>query len=77
LCTTSSGDERLLKSHKQMRIEQRLNTVGRGTLLSSSNTPREAWVNALQELNSKNIDDPLKVSCLYSLLRLSPAAFIF
>jgi hypothetical protein len=77
LCTTSSRDERIIESRKQMRIEQRLNTVGRGTLLSSSNTPREAWVDALQELNSKNIDDPLKVSCLYSLLQSSPAAFMF
>jgi hypothetical protein len=71
------GDERILESRKQMRIEQRLNTVGRGTLLSSSNTPREAWVDALQELNSKNIDDPLKVSCLYSLLLSNPAAFMY
>jgi hypothetical protein len=73
---TAGGDERLLESRKQMCIEQRLNKLGRGTLLSSSNTPRKAWVDALQELNSKNIDDTLKVSCLYSLLLLSPSAFM-
>jgi hypothetical protein len=73
---TARGDERLIESRKQMHIEQRLNKLGRGILLSSSNTPREAWVDALQELNTKNIDENLKVSCLYSLLLLSPAAFI-
>jgi hypothetical protein len=73
---TAGGDERLLDSRKQMHIEQRLNTLGRGTLLSSSNTPRKAWVDALQEMNSKDIDDTLKVSCLYSLLLLSPTTFM-
>jgi hypothetical protein len=73
---TAGGDERLLQSRKQMSIEKRLNEVGRGTLLSSIDTPREAWLDALQELNHKDIDDTLKVSCLYSLLQLNPAAFV-
>jgi hypothetical protein len=40
-----------------MRIEKRLNEVGRGRLLESSQTPREEWVNALQELNALHDDD--------------------
>ena len=58
-----------------MRIEQRLNEVGRGRLLSSSQTPRKEWVDALNELNSGNVDETPEfiVSCLYSLLRLNPA----
>jgi predicted metal-dependent HD superfamily phosphohydrolase len=69
------GDHRLVDSRNQMRIEQRLNYVGRGRLLSSSQTPREEWVDALKDLNSSNVDESLEfnVSCLYSLLRLNPA----
>jgi hypothetical protein len=69
------GDERLVDSRNQMRIEQSLNAVGRGRLLSSSQTPRKEWVDALDELKSKNLDETpeFNVSCLYSLLRLSPA----
>jgi hypothetical protein len=69
-------NERLLESRKQMVIEQRLNQVGRGSLLSSSRqTTRGDYVDALQELNSCNVDDSpaFQVSCLYSLLRLHPA----
>jgi hypothetical protein len=62
-------------SRNQMRIEQGLNNVGRGRLLSSSQTTREAWVGALDELNSNNVDESpeFNVSCLYSLLRMHPA----
>jgi hypothetical protein len=69
------GDERLADSRNQMLIEQSLNAVGRGRLLSSSQTPRKEWVDALNELNSSNGDESpeLDVSCLYSLLRLNPA----
>jgi hypothetical protein len=72
------GDQRLIDSRNQMRIEQRLNEVGRGRLLSSSQTAREEWVDALDtlnELNSYNVDESPEfiVSCLYSLLRLYPA----
>jgi hypothetical protein len=67
------SDERLVDSRNQMLIEQRLNNVGRGRLLASSQTPREAWVDALNELNAPNVDLAFKVSCLYSLLRLHPA----
>jgi hypothetical protein len=67
-------DERLVDSRNQMRIEVRLNQVGRGRLLSSSQKPRKKWVNALKELNSSNVDESpeFNVSCLYSLLRLNP-----
>jgi hypothetical protein len=69
------GDERLVDSRNQMRIEQSLNAVGRGRLLSSSQTPRKEWVDALDALNSSHIDETpdFNVSCLYSLLRLHPA----
>jgi hypothetical protein len=69
------GDERLVDSRNQMRIEQGLNHVGRGRLLSSSQTPRKEWVNALNDLNSSTVDESpdFNVSCLYSLLRLNPA----
>jgi hypothetical protein len=68
-------DERLVDSRNRMRMEQRLNQVGRGRLLSSSQTPRKEWVDALNELNSRNVyESPeFNVSCLYSLLRLNPA----
>jgi hypothetical protein len=69
------GDEKLVDSRNQMRIEQSLNAVGRGRLLPSSQTPRGDWVDALNELNSSNVDESpeLNVSCLYSLLRLNPS----
>jgi hypothetical protein len=69
------GNDRIVDSRNQVRIEQRLNHVGRGRLLSSSQTPREEWVDALTELNSSNVDESpdFNVSCLYSLLRLNPA----
>jgi hypothetical protein len=71
---TASADERLLKSRKQMRIEMRLNQVGRGRLLSSPRqTTREEYVDALHELNSYNVNSAFQVSCLYSLLLLNPA----
>jgi hypothetical protein len=73
---TAGADERLRESRKQMRIEQRLNHVGRGRLLSSSQTTRTEWVGALNELNSSdNVDESpeLNISCLYSLLRLKPS----
>jgi hypothetical protein len=68
-------DERLVDSRSQMRIELRLNQVGRGRLLSSSQKPRKKWVNALNKVNSSNVDESpeFNVSCLYSLLRLNPA----
>jgi hypothetical protein len=65
-------NQRLVDSCNQMLIELQLNDVGRGRLLASSQTPREAWVNALQELNAPNDDDIFEVGCLYSLLRLNP-----
>jgi hypothetical protein len=68
------GDQHdMLESITQMRIEQRLNIVGRGKLLTSSQTPREEWVDALQELNAPDDDELFEVSCLYSLLRLNPS----
>jgi hypothetical protein len=57
----------------QMLIEQRLNEVGRGRLLASSQTPREECVDALQELNAPHDTNFFKVSCLYGLLRLNPS----
>jgi hypothetical protein len=69
-------DEKIFESCVQMNIERRLNQVGRGRLLASSNnTTREEWVNALFELSTLNVNDPsdFNVSCLYCLLRLNPA----
>jgi hypothetical protein len=74
---TYGADEILLEARKQMMIiEQRLNQVGRGKLLSSSLTTREEYVNALHMLSSSNVDDSptFRISCLYSLLRLKPSA---
>jgi hypothetical protein len=68
------GDERRLIYYNQMRIEQRLNSAGRGTLLSVTHSPREEWVDALHELNtaSGNESPAFHISCLYGLLRLNP-----
>jgi hypothetical protein len=81
---TSDADEMLLESWKQMHIEQRLNDVGRGKLLASKQTTKEEWVNALHELSSDDVyDEPedddddlveaLRITCLFSLLRLNPS----
>jgi hypothetical protein len=73
---TAGADERLRESRKQMRIEQRLNHVGRGRLLSSSQTTRKEWVDTVRVLNSYSSvgETPeFNVSCVYSLLRLNPA----
>jgi hypothetical protein len=72
---SAGADERLVESHKERIIEQRLNEVGRGRLLASRQTPREEWVNALHELSSSD-DDATNfsdVTCLFSLLLLNPA----
>jgi hypothetical protein len=74
---TSGADEMLVDSRNQMLIEQRLNEVGRGRLLASSQTTKEEWVDALHELNYDDVDDEqpeaLRVSCMYSLLHLNPS----
>jgi hypothetical protein len=60
----------------KMRIEQRLNQVGRGNLLlSSCQTTREECVWALHDLNTFNVNESpaYQVSCLYSLLRSDPS----
>jgi hypothetical protein len=70
------GDQRLVDSRNQMVIEQQLNDVGRGRLLSSSQTTRKEWVDALSDLNTDsdvNETPEFNVSCLYSLLRLNPS----
>jgi hypothetical protein len=66
------GDQKLDDSRSQLLIEQRLNEVGRGRLLASSQTPREEWVDALQELNAPNDNDVFELGCMYSLLQLNP-----
>jgi hypothetical protein len=66
-------DESEIEYFKQILIEQRLNDVGRGQLLASSQTPKEEWINALQKLNAPNRDDLFEIGCLYSLLRLNPS----
>jgi hypothetical protein len=70
-----AGDEKLINSVNGMRIEQELNDGGRKRLLSSSQTPREDWVEALDAMNFNNDDETpeFNVSCLYSLLRLNPS----
>jgi hypothetical protein len=74
----AGAKQRVRKSRSQMFVEQLLNKAGRGELLSSSQTTRAAWVDALQKLNSMNGDSSprFQVSCLYSLLRMNPAACI-
>jgi hypothetical protein len=71
----AGADERLCESRQQVRMEQRLNQVGRGRLLASRQTISENYVDALNELNSCNVDEfsSFQVGCLYSLLRLHPA----
>jgi hypothetical protein len=67
--------ERIFESFGQMRIEQRLNRVGRRRLLSSSQTTKEEWIDALHEMSSDDIDDDpdaLRISCIFSLFRLNP-----
>jgi hypothetical protein len=79
-------NKRLHESRKQMVIELRLNQVGRGKLLASTQTTRDVWVDALNELNSDNVDalnrlnsftvddsHACQVGCLYRLLRLNPS----
>jgi hypothetical protein len=70
-----ADDETLRESRKQMLIEQRLNRVGRGRLMASSQTTRAEYVDALNDLNSYNVDKSpaFQVSCLYSLIRLHPS----
>jgi hypothetical protein len=70
------SDERIVDSRNQMRIEQRLNNVGRGRLLVPSQTTRVQWVDALHTLSTYddvNVSPSFDVSCVYSLLRLQPA----
>jgi hypothetical protein len=71
---SDGANERLRESRDQLRIEQRLNTVGRGRLLASNQTTREQWADAVHELASGNVDDSpaFQVSCIYSVLRSSP-----
>jgi hypothetical protein len=67
--------ERIFESFGQMRIEQRLNRVGRKRLLASSQTTKEEWVDALHEMSSDDTDDDpdaLRISCIFSLFRLNP-----
>jgi hypothetical protein len=74
--TIAGGDDKLVDSGNQMRIEWGLNHVGCGKLLSSSQTTREERINALDELISSNVDESSEftVSFLYSLLRLNPSS---
>jgi hypothetical protein len=77
LLSEAAGADATLRNHvNQMIIEQRLNQVGRGRLVSSRQVTKQEWVDALHELNSCNADDPpaFEVSCLYSLLRSNPSA---
>jgi hypothetical protein len=71
----ADADEKLRESRDQLRMEDRLNQVGRGRLLSSHLTTRDEWVDALHELSSNTLDNSpsFQVSCLYSLLRSNPS----
>jgi hypothetical protein len=71
---TDGADEMLVDSRNKLHIEQRLNQVGRGRLLSSCQTTREQWVDTLCELDSGNVDNspPFRVSCLFRVLRSNP-----
>ena len=72
---SAGADERDIEHFNQMVIEQRLNQVGRGRLLASRQTTREEYVDALNDLNTYNVDNSpaFQVGCLYSLLRLNPS----
>jgi hypothetical protein len=70
------------EQYARMRIELRLNAVGRRQLLAMSPTTREAWVNGLVKLNdihttcvvvgeNENNRD-IQVDCLYTFLLLNP-----
>jgi hypothetical protein len=77
--SAGGGDEGLVDSSRnQMRIEQELNRVGHGRLLSSRQTPIREWVDALHELDSSNVEGKpaFSVSCLYSSIRLNPATCV-
>lgn len=58
----------------KMRIELRLNAVGRRELLVTSPTTREAWVNGLLQLNADSCQEnhDIKVDCLFTFLLLNP-----
>jgi hypothetical protein len=75
----AGADEKLVDSRNQMRIERGLNHVGRGKLFSSSQTTREEWINALDELIPSDVDESSEftVSFLNSLLRLNPSSSAF
>jgi hypothetical protein len=72
----ANGDERLLACYGQMRIEQRLNRVGRGNLLSSCQTTKKEWVDVLHELSSNGVEsdgaDAFRLGCIFSLFQLNP-----
>jgi hypothetical protein len=72
---TAGPEKRLCESRDQLLMKQRLDSVGRGSLLASIQTTREQWADALCELDSRNVDDSpaFQVSFLYSLLRLHQA----
>jgi hypothetical protein len=73
-CLSSDASPTLQKHYKELCIEIRLNEVGRGRLLESTQTPREAWFNAMDELNNESRDETcgIQLDCLYSLLQLNP-----
>jgi hypothetical protein len=83
--SANGGNESLREPHDQLRIEQRLNYVGCGKLLSLSEPPRQqegsgCCVEALHELDDSSYDvvesATFQVSCLYSLLRLDPGVCV-
>jgi hypothetical protein len=47
----AGADEKLCESRDQVRIELRLNAVGRGRLFASRQTTREQWADAMHELS--------------------------
>jgi hypothetical protein len=75
----ADAGERPVDSRNQMRIEQGLDLVGCGVLLSSSQTTREeVWIDSLNELTSSYVDESLafRVSRLSSLVHFNPLVFI-
>jgi hypothetical protein len=62
------------EQYAKLRIELRLNAVGRRQLLVTSPTTREAWVHALLQLNADRTpeDRDIKVDCLFTFLLLNP-----
>jgi hypothetical protein len=71
----SDADSETRVQQSLMRIESNLNEAYCGSLVTSNQTTREEWVNALQRLNDscKNDGASFHLSCVYSMLQRNPS----